>query len=162
MSKNEPRWAQDIRDWGQELKDKIKTNQKKKPWEKRGERIGDFIGNFIALLIINIAPVWWPDFFTSSYPGVLTVVNTVILMQIIISAIMLIFSIKWIYYLGQSATNLLGFISLVTIMVIFPFNVPYGLSYLVRLGLCVAGFITIISSVVYLIKAFLAVFDFKK
>lgn len=145
-----------------ESKPQEENKKWKKPWEKKGEFIADVFGNLLALWIVNNAPLWWPEFFSSSYPAVLVVFNLVITAQLFIALFLLVYSPKWIYYLGRAISNLFGFVSIVTVVIIFPLNVPYGLEGLVRLGLGISALITFIAALVYLAKATVGVISLKQ
>lgn len=161
MNYENPEWAQKLEEWGKDLEKKFdkKFEGKKpklKPWEKKSDLVGAVIGNIVCLFIINLLPSWFPGFFTPGYSALLSVANLVIVIQIGINLLLLLFSIRWIYFLGQSAINTFGVVSMVTAIVIFPFNIGYGLDIIVRFGLTIGTVVTAIVGFVYLVKAFFA------
>lgn len=163
MQCENPEWVKKIEDWGRDIERKCSKESsekpKRKPWQKKGDFVAGIICNLVFLYAINMLPSWFPGFFTDAYPALLSVASTVVIIQIAIYVLQLLFSIKWIYYLGQSASNAFGVISMVTAVVLFPFNAPYGTEYLIRIFLIFIIVVTSITAFVELIKAFFAVLN---
>lgn len=164
MQSDQPQWAQKIEDWGKDFEKKFeskfeKHKSKLKPWEKKSEFVWNIAFSLVWLYVINNIQAWLPGYFTESYPALLAVANPVIIIQIVIYVILFLVGLRWVYYLGKSAENVFGLISVVTAIVIFPFNIPFGLTYIVRFGLTIATVVMAIVGFVYLIKAFFAVLN---
>lgn len=163
MSRETPEWAQKIEDWGRQVEAKFDRKapekQKKPKHERKSEFLGSIFGNFIALLVVNAAPGYFPGFFTDSYPAALWVMNTVLVITIFVTAILLVFSPKWFYLLAQAAMNAISVVSIVVLVSLFPFNIPFGLSTVVRFALTILAVIVAITAIVYLARAIVALIE---
>lgn len=163
MNRETPEWAQKIEEWGKQVEakfDRKRPEKQKKPkHERKSEFLGSIFGNFIALLIVNAAPNYFPGFFTDSYPAALWVMNTVLIITIFVTAILLIFSPKWFYLLAQAAMNAISVVSIVVLVSLFPFNIPFGLSTIVRFALAISAGVVIITTVIYIARAIIALIE---
>jgi len=107
-------------------------------WQRQNNPVGTIVGDIISYFIITYAPLYFPTFFLSGYSAVRIVIILSILVHISVSLVLLIIPIRPLYYLGHTIMNLAGLTSMVVMVSIFPFNVPYGLGYIVQIALWIA------------------------
>ena len=163
-----PEWAKRLEEWGKEMEAKYGRHSRRHPepgegtrtenldsscgqndgnkkwhegrpgWQRQNNPVGEIVGNIISYFIITYAPLYFPTFFLPGYSAVRTVIILSILVHIGVSFVLLILPIRPLYYLGHTIMNLAGLTSMVVMVSIFPFNVPYGLGYIVQIALWIA------------------------
>lgn len=154
--KDMPKWASDLKDWGEGMEKKYG----KRPRNERKENfISGIIGGVIAIFLLLYLPQFFPSFFQPGFIVVQYVAIVVTIIQIFCYMLLLAFSAKWFYRLGQALINALSVVSLVTMIVLFPFNMPSGLSIIVRFALSLVTVIVAITVPFYFVGGLTAIFE---
>ena len=106
---------------------------KEKPFSiRRGEYIGSIIVNLFFLWVLYKIPHWHLDFIRDNVGAVLWVLNVNILVQIGGNILMFLIDFAYIRYLAGIVMDAAGFITLIVLYFIFPFDFRnvHGLSWL--------------------------------
>jgi hypothetical protein len=116
-SENMPGWAHRIDHCG-----KGRWDREKPARSRIGEYIANIICNLIFLWIVNKIPDWHLGFIRDNYMVVLWILNVNIFIQIAGNALMLISGLPAIRYLSRIIIEASGFVTLMVLYYIFPFD----------------------------------------
>ena len=119
--------------------------------ERNGEYIATIIVNIIFLYIFNNLLNWHIYFVTSAFNDVLWIINLAIAVSIIGNFLMLIYRPEWFRHLTKVVLNIIAFVAVYLVYIVFPFNFNnsffnWGLSALLILamiGIIIASIVEI-------------------